>query len=79
VLAVRASDLTPAPESPGRVRFFAVNQDLVQDPRTGDLIVIGWRINQSPLIRVQRETLQGVGSTVQAFGGDNALDAEVLP
>jgi hypothetical protein len=79
VLAVRASDLTPAPESPGRVRFFAVNQDLVQDPRTGDLIVIGWRINQSPLVRVRRETLQGVGSTVQAFGGDNALDAEVLP
>lgn len=79
VLAVRTSDLTPAPESPGRVRFFAVNQDLVQDPRTGDLIVIGWRINQSPLIRVRRETLQGVGSTVQAFGGDNALDAEVLP
>ncbi|HWN82568.1 MAG TPA: hypothetical protein VNM87_10760, partial [Candidatus Udaeobacter sp.] len=79
VLAVRASDLTPAPESPGRVRFFAVNQAMVQDPRNGELIVIGWRTIESPLIRVRRETLQGIGSTLQAFGGDNALDAEVLP
>jgi len=79
VLAVRASDLTAVPESPGRVRFFAVNQDMVQDPLTGDLIVIGWRIIESPLVRVRHQTLQSVSGTLQNFGGDNALDAEVLP
>lgn len=79
VLAVRASDLTAVPESPGRVRFFAVNQDMVQDPLTGNLIVIGWRTIESPLVRVRRETLQAISGTLQVFGGDNALDAEVLP
>jgi DNA-binding beta-propeller fold protein YncE len=78
VLAVKASNLEAAPESPGRVRFFAVNQDIVQDPRTGDLIIIGWRVIDTPMIRMLHTTLTSVGSTVQVVG-DNALDAEVLP
>jgi hypothetical protein len=78
VLAVQASNLEPVPESPGRVRFFGLNQDIVQDPRTGDLIIIAKRNLNAPMVRMRRANLEAVGSTLQVIG-DNPLDAEVLP
>jgi hypothetical protein len=78
VLAVVASNLDPAPESPGNVRFIHVLQDLAQDPRTGNLIVLGWRNLESPLMQVRNTTLSPISSTRMEVG-DNALDVEVLP
>ena len=78
VFAVITSRLEPAPESPGRVRGFHILGDLVQDPRTGNLILLGWRNTETPTLLVDRTSLFQVRRPMPELGL-NALDLEVLP
>ncbi len=75
---MRASDLGPAPESPGENDFFNLTEDFVQDPRTGDLILLGQEKAVNPIVRMRRETLEPIEASFQ-FVGDHAIDLEVLP
>lgn len=78
VFAVVTSNLEPAPESPGRLRGFHVLGDLAQDPRTGNLILLGWRNTETPTLLVDRRSLFQVRRPMPELGL-NALDLEVLP
>ncbi len=77
VLAVRASDLAPVPESPGQ-NLFRVLGDLAENPRTGDLLVLSWRNLETPVVLVSWQTLSRLNRPLPLME-NNALDLEVLP
>jgi hypothetical protein len=76
--SVVLSTLEPAPESPGRLRLNLFITELAQNPRTGDLIVLGWRNSETPAYRVDPNSLDQQGWTLLRVG-DKAVDMELMP
>ncbi len=78
VASVVLSTLEPAPESPGGFRFNWFLSAMVQNPRNGDLIVLGWRNYDTPVYRLDGRTLEQIGRILTEVG-DKAVDMELMP
>jgi hypothetical protein len=72
------STLEPAPESPGgfsrRNVFFS---DLIQNPRNGELLVLGSAAQETTVHRFHSVTLEPLGPALDV--GSNAVDMELVP
>jgi hypothetical protein len=76
VASVGFSDLDVATELSGRLR--SIVADLVQDPRTGELVIVEARSVEAPTTLVDPRTLCEIHRPMPVVG-DGPVDMEVLP
>jgi hypothetical protein len=78
VASIVLSTLAPAPESPGGTRLNYFLTDLVEHPRSGELLVLGWANLDTPVFRIDPATLDQIGFLAFRVG-DKAVDMELMP
>jgi hypothetical protein len=76
--AVVLSTLESAPESPGRILYRRFFSDFVENPRTGDFLVLGWNNAETPVYLVD-PGLRWISEIRLPRVGHQAIDLELLP
>jgi hypothetical protein len=79
VASIVLSTLETAPESPGGLRINYYLTDIIEHPRSGELIILGYRSLDTPVYRIDARTLQQIDSGSYYEVGDSAVDMELMP